>query len=70
MNEITQNKNDMETKVDIMKDGPLLVHGILKITKPNGESEKKDRTTAFCRCGASSNKPYCDGAHSKSGFKG
>ncbi len=68
MNEV--NINDMETKVDILKDGPILVHGNLNITNSKGEQEQKTKTTAFCRCGESSNKPYCDGAHSKSGFKG
>lgn len=62
--------NYMETKVDVLKDGPLMVHGSLTVTKPNGELEKKESTTAFCRCGASTNKPYCDGAHRKVDFKG
>jgi CDGSH-type Zn-finger protein len=26
-------------------------------------------TVALCRCGASENKPFCDGAHSRAGFK-
>jgi len=60
----------LETKVEVLKNGPLLVYGTLHITNPNGEIEQKNKTTAFCRCGASQNKPYCDGAHIKSGFSG
>lgn len=66
----TKEESILETKVEVLKDGPLLVYGTLHVTKPNGESEKKNKTTAFCRCGASANKPYCDGAHLKSDFKG
>jgi len=60
----------LETKVEVLKDGPLLVYGTLHVTNSDGNNELKNKTTAFCRCGASTNKPYCDGAHIKEGFKG
>jgi len=59
----------METKVEVIKNGPLLVHGNLEVTC-NGKSEIKQKMSAFCRCGASSNKPYCDGTHKTNGFEG
>ncbi|MBL7471673.1 (4Fe-4S)-binding protein [Robertkochia sediminum] len=62
--------HDKDTLVEIMENGPLLVHGKLHVAHPNGDTEEKEKTTAFCRCGASANKPYCDGAHRKAGFKG
>ena len=63
---------DMESKIKVnaMQNGPLLVDGIIEVTKPDGSIENKEKTTAFCRCGASSNKPYCDGEHRKVDFKG
>ncbi|WP_299227154.1 (4Fe-4S)-binding protein [uncultured Psychroserpens sp.] len=60
----------LETKVEVLKDGPLLVYGTLKVTHKDGGEETKNKTTAFCRCGASHNKPYCDGTHVKDGFVG
>ena len=60
----------METKVEVLKDGPLLVYGTLNVTHKDGTQETKNKTTAFCRCGASHNKPYCDGTHVKDGFEG
>jgi len=59
----------LETKIEVLENGPLLVYGTLHVTKSNGEKEQKNKTTAFCRCGASDNKPYCDGSHLNSGFK-
>jgi uncharacterized Fe-S cluster protein YjdI len=59
----------LETKVEVLENGPLLVYGTLKVTHKDGTEELKNRTTAFCRCGASQNKPFCDGAHVKENFK-
>ena len=60
----------LETKVEVLENGPLLVYGTLHITNADGTKEKKNKTTAFCRCGASKNKPYCDGEHVQIEFKG
>ena len=60
----------LETKVEVLENGPLLVYGTLKVTDKHGNSEIKNKTTAFCRCGVSQNKPYCDGAHVKADFRG
>lgn len=64
VNDITNS----ETKVQVMANGPLLVHGDLEVSGIDGSLEKKTRATAFCRCGASKNKPYCDGTHNAIGF--
>jgi uncharacterized Fe-S cluster protein YjdI len=60
----------LETKVEVLNNGPLLVYGTLKVTHKDGREEIKNKTTAFCRCGASNNKPYCDGTHVKHNFVG
>ncbi|WP_431156465.1 (4Fe-4S)-binding protein [Winogradskyella poriferorum] len=60
----------LETQVEVLENGPLLVYGTLNVTHKDGSKETKNRTTAFCRCGASQNKPYCDGAHVNHEFKG
>ncbi|SFZ93805.1 Uncharacterized Fe-S cluster protein YjdI [Flaviramulus basaltis] len=60
----------LETKIEVLENGPLLVYGTLKVIKKDGSSEIKNKTTAFCRCGSSNNKPYCDGTHVKSEFEG
>jgi uncharacterized Fe-S cluster protein YjdI len=57
------------TSVETMPNGPLLVHG--KVTVKHGEESitKDGKVTAFCRCGASGNKPFCDGTHKGIDFK-
>ena len=60
----------LETQIEVLENGPLLVYGTLNVTHKDGHQEIKNRTTAFCRCGASQNKPFCDGAHVKENFKG
>ncbi len=56
-------------RISVSVDGPLLVKGEFEYKDAEGNTEMK-KNAAFCRCGASSNKPFCDGSHRKTGFKG
>ena len=59
-----------QSLVEVSPNGPLLVYGNLIVKDKEGNETHKNKVTAFCRCGQSSNKPYCDGSHIKTGFKG
>ena len=61
---------EAETIVETMPNGPLLVYGNVAIKDKEGNLTQKNNVTAFCRCGASSNKPFCDGSHKKINFVG
>lgn len=59
-----------ETIIEVSKNGPLLVYGSVTLKDAEGNEVHKNKVTAFCRCGASSNKPFCDGTHRKIEFEG
>jgi uncharacterized Fe-S cluster protein YjdI len=61
---------EVETIVETTPNGPLMVYGNIKVRDAEGNETSKHKVTAFCRCGASGNKPYCDGSHRKIDFKG
>ena len=55
--------------VQVSYDGPLFVRGDLRIDgAPAGNHALKFRA-ALCRCGQSSNKPFCDNSHKKAKFE-
>ena len=60
-----------DTKITVRNNGPLLVSGPILLEDalglPFGLAGRA--TIALCRCGASENKPFCDGAHNRAGFK-
>ena len=56
--------------VQALPDGPLCVKGNLQIISGTGRVVARTTTAYLCRCGASANKPFCDGSHAKIGFKG
>ncbi len=62
-------ETEITTSVEALKNGPLMVYGNLKVKHSDGTETTRNKVTAFCRCGASSNKPYCDGSHMRVGFQ-
>lgn len=57
------------TKITVRPNGPLIVDGEFTLVDEDG-NETEPLKRALCRCGGSVTKPYCDGTHSKIGFKG
>ena len=52
------------------RNGSYLVKSLKRLKNQKGEDLKSNPTMLLCRCGRSSNKPYCDGTHLKIGFSG
>lgn len=56
-------------KVKVIPNAPLLVEGKVELILTDGSTVVKENPH-LCRCGASLNKPFCDGSHAKIAFKG
>ena len=57
------------TNITPKLNGPLLVSGNLEIVSGTGQTINRVTKVVLCRCGNSANKPYCDGSHTRVGFK-
>jgi CDGSH-type Zn-finger protein len=57
-----------ELSVEVRPHGPLLVTGAVVVADAAGAVVFAGERAALCRCGASANKPFCDGAHKRVGF--
>jgi CDGSH-type Zn-finger protein len=69
----------MPVTIKVRKDGPYAVDlatGSINLIDHDGNPiplpalPPGKTTVVLCRCGGSSKKPFCDGTHSKIGFKG
>lgn len=60
---------DARTGVEIRPsaNGPLLVRGPIRVVDADGSVQELEKA-AFCRCGQSKKKPFCDGSHKEAGF--
>ncbi len=59
----------LEQEIGVIKNGPLWVTGGIPVEGADGETYEVRNRVALCRCGASSNKPFCDGAHLDARFE-
>jgi len=59
----------LEQEIGIVENGPLWVRGGIPVESADGEPYEVRNRVALCRCGASKNKPLCDGSHTDVHFE-
>lgn len=58
-------------KIKLVPNGPIrFENGKFEITLSDGSTLEQEAPFSFCRCGESSQKPFCDGTHKTCGFEG
>jgi CDGSH-type Zn-finger protein len=61
----------MTTEITVRENGPFLIRGPIRLVDADGaefDLPADKPAVALCRCGGSTNKPFCDGTHSRTGF--
>jgi CDGSH-type Zn-finger protein len=61
----------MPTKITVNNNGSIRIEGDFEICDPTGNKFGLGGRSVIglCRCGQSANKPFCDGAHARTGFQ-
>ena len=59
---------DLPKEIAVIRDGPLWVSGGIVVERRDGKPWEIRNRVTLCRCGASRNKPLCDGTHKEIGF--
>lgn len=60
---------DRPLRIRATEDGPFVVEGPVTIEAADEAEVISGHRGALCRCGASDDKPFCDGSHSEVGFE-
>lgn len=55
---------------NVIASGPLEITGDFELVNAAGEVIARKGPVYLCRCGMSSDKPFCDDSHKTSGFPG
>ena len=66
--EIAASQRPSKITLSCIKDGPITFRGRLRLHNQFNQECVKMRGS-LCRCGQSASKPFCDGSHSRTGFK-
>lgn len=56
--------------IKLMKNGPAILEGSYRLESAAIGIHETNKKIALCRCGGSSNKPFCDGTHKQINFEG
>jgi CDGSH-type Zn-finger protein len=64
-----EKKKHNKAEFRVMKNGPLQVSGDFVLESMGGKIIETGEKAFLCRCGASKNKPFCDGSHRRVGMK-
>ena len=68
VSEIATSSRPSKVTISCIKDGPITFRGRIRLHNQFGQECVKMRGS-LCRCGQSASKPFCDGSHSRVGFK-
>ena len=55
-------------RVRVLRNGPLVVSGDVRVALDDGTVVATDTRVALCRCGKSGNMPFCDNTHRSTGW--
>ena len=61
-----------DVKITVRSNGPYRVEGPITLVDADGSEydlSARGGAVSLCRCGGSTNKPFCDGTHSRIGFE-
>ena len=62
-------RRDGEVVITPRENGPLYVSGAVEVVSGTGRTIDRVQKIAFCRCGHSKDKPFCDGSHATVQFR-
>ncbi len=61
-------EQELTSEIAVVPDGPLWIRGGIPVERRDGKPVETRNRVTLCRCGASENKPFCDGTHKQVGF--